>query len=310
MASPTKGSVKLAALVASFGLLALGSAHAAEPSAFGIEPQFRYEQPSSTVWGSPSVFSARRVLPGARLSLSQYYSQWEGRILDMREGILSFSPNEESLFWYSGQRFDAKGRNRSNTFDVTSQSLGARVNVVRPDDQGYGGLAVQAEYLMPGDGTARTSNSRATFRGPQIFMVGLNYSPEGMDYQGSYTRVTGRGGGSGDVFAAAAGRTSDSSARLNTRFEGHAIAERTSIVGGRTEWSFRPVLYGAVQYSVTDWFAVEGDLSVMPAGMPLAYGRTTSATSFHVYNPGGAMDGLRRSFVAIGSIKLLFHTRF
>ncbi len=261
-------------------------------------------------WASPAIFSARIQPRGARLSLGQYYATLEGRTLESKELILSVVPTEKALIWFSKQDYVAKGRSTRSRFRVTADTYGFRYIVDGPDGYGGGSTAIQVEAIRPSSATAVTGGGSATLFATKNVSYSIIHSRDRDDYQVGYTTVRGAANGKADVFDVAAGRSIQLRDKLKARVQGHLIGQSLKGNGLNVGMEFRPVLFGALSYSAAPWLSVEGDLSIMPLGMPIAWGRTTALSSFQIYNPGGAIAGLRTKFTAMGSLRLLFHARF
>jgi hypothetical protein len=260
-------------------------------------------------WASPAIFTARPLPRGAHLSLGQYYSTLEGRTLEAKEAILGFSPSEKWLVWFSKQEYVAKGRSATSRFRVNADTYGARYIIDGPDRDGTS-TAVQVEAFRPASAEARTGSGSATFFATRNVSFALIHSKGKEDYQFGYSTVAGAASGKSDVVEVALGRTYELKDKLKARVEGHLVGQSLRGNGFNVGLELRPVLYGALSYSPAKSIVLEGDVSVMPMGMPIAGGRLTPITSFQIYNPGGAVAGLRTKFTAVGSLRLMFQTRF
>jgi hypothetical protein len=261
-------------------------------------------------WASPAIFSARAQERGARLSLGQYYSTLEGRSLESKEAILSVVPSENLLVWFSKQNYVAKGQRVRSRFRLTADTYGFRYAFDTPDEYGGSSTAVQFEIFKPTDADAFTNAGGATFFATNNWSLALIRSEERNDYQVGYSNVRGSASGEANVFDFAAGRTIRMKEKLKARLQAHMVAQTLRGNGFSGGLEFRPVLFGALSYDPATWLSIEGELSVMPFGMPVAGGRLTPVSSFQIYNPGGAVAGLRTKFVAVGALRLLLHTRF
>jgi hypothetical protein len=88
------------------------------------------------------------------------------------------------------------------------------------------------------------------------------------------------------------------------------VAENFVASGESSNFEVRPVLIGALAVNPTPWLALEGNITAMPAGLPMAGGEFTGVSGFDLYTPGGVIDSLRKDFVAFGSLRLIFHGHF
>ncbi len=261
-------------------------------------------------WASPAIFSSRPQPKGARLSLTQYYAALEGRTLEAKELILSFVPTEKALVWFSKQDYVAKGRTNRTRFRVTADTYGFRYIIDGKPDEGGGSTAIQIEAFRPSSADAITGGASATFFATKNVTYTLIHSRRMYDYQLGYSTVRGAASGKANAVDLAMGRSLQIKDRLKARVQAHLIGQSLKGNGLNTGLEFRPVLFGALSYNAARWLSVEGDLSVMPLGMPIAGGRFTPISSFQIYNPAGAVAGLRNKFTAVGSIRLMFHARF
>jgi hypothetical protein len=308
--------LKSAAFAAGLGLSSIGAASGG--SNFGLN--FVAPQGSTNAevlglgptfgWAQPSIFNSRRFEKGAKLSLTQYYASLSSRTLEGQEGLLSFSPDEKLMVWYAKQTFLAKGRFASSRFRVDIDTYGARYIINEPDEAGLGGTAVQLEFFRPGTASVRTAGGNVDYFATKNVAVSAMHNDDHNDYLLSFTDVRGAGSGKGQALDAGAGRTFTPKENLDARLEGHLVGESLKGNGLNVSLEVRPVLYGALSYHAASWLSIEGDVSVMPAGMPIAGGRLTGLTSFQIYNPGGPAQGLRTNFVALASLRLLGHWRF
>jgi hypothetical protein len=306
MTTPTpKMKTILTTVVAGMALSSLGAAGSAAPSGVGNVQDAQ----TGTPWTLPSVFSGKWMRPGVSLSLNAYYTNWEGRQLQMKEGILGFAPDRNWKFWYGKQDYLAKGRSGKSRFDMTADDFGVRALIKQPEPDGFGGLALQVEYFRPSDATSRIGASTAIYFGTRDLNVNLAYSDPSADYEVGYTNVRGSGSGKADVFDVGFGKDFERGS-MAYRLQANLFAESTQLVGAGTKSDLRLGLFGTASYRVNDFFNLEGDLYVMPFGIPVAGGRLTPLTSFVVYNPGGAVNDLRQSFIAMGTLRLVFHSKF
>ncbi|MEZ0325409.1 MAG: hypothetical protein ACAH95_05850 [Fimbriimonas sp.] len=306
---------RLAVAALSVATLSLSKVGVAQGNS-NFDLTYRLEQNSSSPetelaqWASPAIFSARPQAKGARLSLGQYYATLEGRTLEAKELILSFVPNEKALVWFSKQDYLAKGRSAKSRFRMTADTYGFRYIVDGPDGYGGGSTAIQIEAFRPSSADAVTGGGGATFFATKNVSYSLIHSRGENDYQLGFTTVRGAASGKSDVIELAMGRSMQLKEKLKARLEGHLVGQSLKGNGFNIGMEVRPVLFGALSYNAASWLSVEGDLSVMPMGMPIAGGRMTAFSSFQIYNPGGAVAGLRTKFTALGSLRLLFHARF
>jgi hypothetical protein len=311
--SKNKGLKGLGAIASSLVLTTIGVAQG--NSNFGLTykaPQLTPVSPEMDLarWASPSIFTARVQERGARLSLGGYYSSLEGRSVEAKEAILSFVPTEKLLLWFSKQDYVAKGQRAKSRFRMNADSYGLRYTFNAPDEYGGDATALQFEIARPSDADAFTNGGGGTFFATKNWNIALIHSKGRDDYELGYWNVKGAGSGDSNVFDLAWGRSLWWKERLKARMQGHLVAQTLSGNGFNNKAELRPVLFGAVSYDAASWLSVEGELAAMPFGMPVAGGRLTPFTSFQIYNPGGAVANLRTKFVAVGALRLLFHTRF
>jgi hypothetical protein len=311
--STTKKNLKAAALAAVFSVSALGVADSAAPNVslepFKLDPTQGATRTVYDRWGSPAVFTADGWERDVRISLTQYYSAFRGRTLELREGMLTVAPSEKMMFWYAKQDVLAKGRSATNRFRTSADSIGARVMLSEPSDLRRIGNALQFEYYTTGLGHASTRTSDIWYPGTRTVTASYIHSRDEWDYKGSYTNIA-AGGNRGHALGGSVGRSYELGSNLDGRLEGHLLVEHQRFTNGRNSWSARPYVSGTLNYAPASWLTLEGDLSVMPFGMPLAPGRLTGLTSFQMYNPGGVVAELRNNLVAVGSLRVMFHLRF
>lgn len=266
-----------------------------------------------TIWTDPYVLTAR--IPDSTIFLSGGfdYGNYRGRRLETREFRIGGTPTDWLSIWYGRSDYIIKGRKSGSRFRVDSDSYGLRAILKYPTDEDRSILSLQLEAVRPSTAQVTVPGARAQFAGPKTYNIGLAYedpSPRltyGLGYSNSSTSTEVR---SSSVNIAVS-RDWRAGRRLGFQAQGALVLDTWRDQLGRNRAaSIRPAILGTASYRFLPWASIEGALSIFPSGLPFAYGGTTTLGTFLPYEPGSPADGLRRDFVAFGSIRLVAGYRF
>lgn len=297
-------------LALSLGVLGFGFAAASETSnSDPLKLRLQYEDAQQPTWIEPSVFTAQRRPVGASFGLTQFYGDWHGRRIEMKEELLGIAPIERAYLWYAKQQYVLKGRTGSRAY-LDADTFGGRVLVKDPDETGAGGIALQLEFIKPGSANIFSGSSAAIYPGTRDWSFGLIGSQSQFDYQVQYTNVkVNTGSDHADVLNVGLGRNFGEGSRFVARAQAELVGQRVRTPFDRST-SIKPVLYLAAQFQVAQGLNLVADVTAMPSGVPYAYGRLTPLTSLFVYNPGQPVDRLKSEAFAIGSLRLEYNWKF
>jgi hypothetical protein len=261
-------------------------------------------------WANPNVFSARAVPKEFFLSPGFYYGDYRGRKSEIKEVTLGASFNDRLTAWYSHQDILLKGRASTSRYRNESDIFGVRWLLQEAGAKSYG-LAVELETVRPTAALVRTSNSSAEYPAPTINRFkAIATDRKGLDAQFAYTRIDGVGPEEANLFDFGVGKDLVVSERWTLRLQGHLIGQNLRNTLEEKTLEIKPVAYAALAYKLGPNAHLETDLTFMPSGTPLAFGRLTSLTAFQIYQPGGVAAGIRKDTFGVGAIRLLWRAKF
>lgn len=265
----------------------------------------------SHLWASPMVIDSRPTGRGAFASIGEYFADYRGRKMEMKEILVGAGITPSLAFWISRQEYLIKGRSRTSRFDVDSNSYGAKWVVKPAAEDGQNTLALEFEAVIPGRATARTSSSFAQFNATKNNRFAVDYGfGNGWQSQLGYTNIKGSGSGDANVYSLGAGKDLQLSDRLDLRLQGQLFAQSYTDAVQRVDMELKTMFYGALGYRVANNAKVVIDGALFPGGMPLSSGRFTGLSSFQIYRPGGVAEGLRSDTVGFAALRLVLSARF
>lgn len=269
------------------------------------------EEPAPYEWMLPSVIQAGLVQRGISGFVGVSGASFQGRSLDVNEAQITAGITDQVELLYGKQWVLAKGRRSTSRFDVSDNYYGGRVVIKRPTATDPSAWSLQYEAITPDTATAVEGSSSATYDGTHNNIYSVNYQDRVKDqFQLQYADITATGGYYAHVINVGAGRDYRWSEWVLARFQVNLVGETFQGIGESSSFELRPIVYGALAFTPTPWLSVEGDLTAMPAGMPMAGGDFTGLSGFALYNPGGVVNDLRSDFVGFGSVRLVLHGKF
>ncbi|MFN7172762.1 MAG: hypothetical protein ACK4P3_08290, partial [Fimbriimonadaceae bacterium] len=282
--------------------------------------QVKIEGPNDRFFQQGSVFldGATSVAGG----FSGNFAQWQGRRFEsINYGIGVRIDNSVSL-WYQGSRAYARGRTAGTRFHARSSVFGAKFEfAVTPQTRGE----VSISQMQAGGGRSVTPTSAAGFSGPTVTVVGAGYRFQ----MGSDARIDSP---EIDEFAVYRIRGGYSTLRAFQR------SARIWEVGADASWPLATNLYGnlsgtfyfesstgliasaantvksnfsaSVIYRPLPYLTVFGALDFMPSGAPYTSTGFGGLNSFLIYEPPGALSGVRKDAIASFSFGVQLGTKF
>lgn len=261
-------------------------------------------------WANPNVFYAQRVPKEVFASTGFYYGDYRGRKSEIQELTLGASFADRWTVWYSHQDILLKGRSQTSRYRNDSEIFGVRWLLQEAGVKPYG-LAVEYETVRSTSAKVTTSNSTAVFPAPDVNRVKIIATTrKGIDGQIAFTRIDGVNDEEANLFDLGLGKDFALSSRWNMRIQGHVIGQNLRNTLEEKTLEIKPVAYAALAYRLGPNAHLETDLTYMPSGTPLAYGRLTGLTSFQIYQPGGVAEGIRSNSFGVGAVRLLWRSKF
>lgn len=267
-------------------------------------------QPERIRWGNPNIFFAQRVPKEFFISGGFYYGDYRGRKSEIEEITFGASFAERWSVWYSHQDILLKGRAQTSRYRNDSEIFGARWLLQEAGVKPYG-LAVEYETVRSTSAKVTTGNAGAVYPAPDVhrFKV-IATTRKGVDGQLAFTRVVGVNDEEANLVDLAVGKDLTLSTRWNVRLQGHLVGQNLRNTVEEKTLEIKPVGYAALAYRFGKGAHIESDVTFMPSGTPLAYGRLTGLTSFQIYQPGGVAAGIRSNAFAVGAVRLVWRSRF
>ena len=274
------------------------------------------DAPSTTKWSDPSLLTARLMNERFVIKGGETLATYNGRTIEVNELFVGGKPIDHLFVWFSRQNFLVKGRSTGSRLRSTASSYGFRYAFNEPSEDERAGWAFQYEAVKPGDSTSTVINPGGS--------SSVTYSPtkndvltvirddiNGESYWLSYAMVKlGAGAGSADVYTLGYGRDLQWGAKTSVRLQANAIAQRWSGPATNNVFEIKPVFSATLEHRLGGGLSFEAEGTLLPTGMPMAYGRLTGLSSFLLYEPGGAADGLRKDFLGFATFRLVYKGSF
>ena len=262
-------------------------------------------------WALPSFIQAGLVQKEASLFFGGSYASYKGRSFTMAQGQVAVGVTDSVQLLFGEQSVLAKGRASTSRFTVRDDYYGFRAVVKRPTQTDPTALSIQYETIQPGTADVNIANASETYAGTSSNVFSLNYLDRKEDQlQIQYTNIAAGPGLYAHVYSAGFGHDYQLSEFVRARLQANLVAESFQAVAETSNFELRPILTGALALTPTPWLSVEGDLTALPAGLPLAGSEFTGLSSFDLYSPGGIVNSLRSDFVGFASLRVLFHGKF
>ncbi|WP_227624982.1 hypothetical protein [Fimbriimonas ginsengisoli] len=262
-------------------------------------------------WTSPMAIDARPVARGAFASVSEYFSSYKGRKLEMSEIVVGAAVDERISFWVSRQSYLVKGRSSTSRFRVNANSYGAKWVVRPPNEFDRSSIALEFETVKPETAVAVTNSASATFGATRNNRFAVDYGfGNGLQTQLGFSSIKGAGTGDARIFTLGVGKDLSLKPNLDLRLQGEIAGQWYTDTVETVNGQFKPVLYAALGYQTSKAIRIELDGSLFPSGMPLESGRFTGLSSFQIYRPGGVAEGLRTDAIGFGSLRLVLSGKF
>ncbi len=285
-------------------------------SAFAVAAEEAKQDPLSSdprinQWANRTVIGARSYERSASASGAFLYSKFKGKTLESKDWNVTVNPIDTVSIWYSRQNYLAKGASATSRLHANSDSYGFKWVFKKAKSIDDSAWAFQYEAIKTYDATAVTNGAAATYFPTKNQSLSVHYElPTGIALALNYTSVKAAGQGDSNVLSFGYGRDVFSNNQSTLRFQGFLIAQKTNLIVVKNRVDFRPVLQLLYRAKLTSWLFAEAEGSILPAGMAYAGGSTTGLSSFLIYDPGGAAEGLRKNLVGYGAIRLVAQFKF
>jgi len=262
-------------------------------------------------WSSPNAIQAGLIQRGVSLVGGGSYATYKGRKFELKQEQLKAGLSDQVELFYGRQFVLAKGRQSTSRFYDDTDYYGGRVVLKKPTTLNPTAWAIQYEAFRPGTGQINLGSSSETLAGPKTSVYSLNYGDKAKDqFQLSYTAVDSPAGFVAHAVSAGAAHDFDLDSNLLGRLQLAVLGQSFRGPVTTTNLEIKPILTGSISWNAFSWLALEGDATVMPAGMPFVSGDFTGISTFAIYEPGGVVDDLRHNFLAFGSLRLIAHWNF
>jgi len=262
-------------------------------------------------WSMPSVIQSGLVTKGAAITFNDTFASYRGRSFDLRSAQLKVGVTDTLQLFGGLESILAKGRSTTSRFYDNNNFWGFRYVAVKPTATNPSALSLQYESIRPGTAEINTNSGNADFDGTTDNLFAVNYGDRAKNqFQLSYASITAPGNLDAHVYGLGWGRDFQLNDWFLARLQGHLIAQSFNGAATHSSYEMKSILFGGLAANPTPWLSIEGDLTVLPSGMPFSGGEFTGVSGFAIYEPGGIVDNLRHDFIAFGSIRLTAHWRF
>lgn len=270
--------------------------------------------PARIRWSNPAAFSAQPTERDVFTSAGFYYGEHKGRKAEISEFTLGAGITPRLGVWYAHHDVVLKGRSSKSRFRTKSDTYGIRYLL---QEVGVKPLGIAVEYETnqadPARATQATSGGSSLIQYPaptvNSFRV-ITSNRKGVDNLFAYTRIEASGGLHADVLDLGIGRDKVISEKWTLRVQGHLVAQNFRGLKSEVSGEIRPVLYTGLAYRVSPNAQVETDLTFMPNGTPLAWGRLTSLTGYQLYEPSGVAEDLRKDAFGVFGLRVMLRKTF
>ncbi|MDR3692531.1 MAG: hypothetical protein P4L46_24330 [Fimbriimonas sp.] len=262
-------------------------------------------------WALPSIIQSGPVQRGISFYGGETYATYQGRSFELRQEQVKVGLTPQFELFYGRQFALAKGRSATSRYNDHDDYFGGRVVVKLPTETDPSSLAIQYEALRPDTAHLVTSGNAETLAGPIDNTYSLNYGDRALNqFQLSYTTIEAPAFYDAHSISLGAGHDFNLGSNMLARLQATLVGQSFTGAGISSNFELKTIGSGTVAWSPTSWLSVEGNLTVLPSGMPFASGEFTAVSSFAIYNPGGIVTDLRRDFLAFGSLLVSAHWNF
>jgi len=286
----------------------VGAAFAAPTVALG---QFE-SSADKTDTVDPSAISAKPLTYGVFIAPSLTYASIDKRSLEVREVLVGAQPFPSLSLWYARQNYLLKGRSDGRA-RLNSADYGLRWIFKGGKSAGEPAWAFQFQAVIPDDLISTKSTSTAIYYPTKINVGSVSYyDGRRVTLQALYGNIKGHASGTGDLGGAGASAEWPLMDKWTGRAQGQLMFQywKGAETGHKPGLEVKPVLSTGVSYHFMPWLALEGDVTVMPMGLPLVAGRLTGLGSFLLYQPGGPAADLRSKPLGYATLRLVGGLRF
>ncbi len=262
-------------------------------------------------WSSPSIIQSGSIRSGVSFLVGDTYANYSGRTFELKQEQLKVGIENVIELYYGRQFTLAKGRSQTSRFHGDADYYGARVLVKKPTEDDPSAWSVQIGIMRPGQADLKSGSSQILLDSTKNNMFAVNYGDRAKNqFQLAYSVIEAPAFYSAHSISLGVGRDftlrPDLQARLQLNFVGQSFKGGAS----QSNYELKTIGSGSLAYSPMSWLSLEGNLTVMPNGMPFESGDFTGVSGFAVYEPGGIVDDLRTKFLAFGSLRLVAHWSF
>lgn len=292
----------------SLGILAVATFGLANLALGAQDPKQDLWKPTASQWSDTFIIDARPHAPGVSLTGGEYFATFEGRRFQLKEAQLNAYIGNSLTLYYGKQDFHLEGRSQSSRFNLYADTYGGKYILHTPDEDNDYALAIEAQFVRPGDADGRSGNSQEVFAATQDYAFAVDCgTSKGPQAQLGYAYVKTRSHLWGSVYSAGIGQDTRWPGRAQVRLQGHLSFQKYSDAVESKSFEPKISLYAGIGYDSAKHLRFEADGSLFPIGIPLASGRYTGLSSFELYRPPGVAGEIRNKVVGFGAIRAVLH---
>jgi len=262
-------------------------------------------------WALPSIIQSGYVQRGISFFGGDTYANYQGRTFELKQEQVKLGITDQFEVFYGRQFTLAKGLSSTSRFYDDDDYYGARAVIKKPSDEDPSSWALQFEAMRPGTAQLVKGNSSEQLSGTADNTYSINYGDRSHDqFQLSYTTIEAPALYDAHSVSLGAGRDFKVSPEVLARLQVSLVGQSFTGSGVSSNFELKSIGSGSIAWNATRWLSVEGNVTVLPSGMPFASGEFTAVSGFAIYSPGGIVNDLRDHFLAFGSILLSAHWKF
>ncbi len=267
------------------------------------------DKPKGSNWANPMYLTA--TVPSDRFTISagQVYSSFKGRRLESQQLTLTAVPSDKLLLWYGYQKNTVKGRSATSRLHAGATSLGLRWLYGTPKTMTDPTWALQIEKVLPTKATSVTSGGTEIFNPTRNLALTVIRTTTKSSYSAGYANVRGAASGNADVLTLGyAAEHGDEDEGLFTQAQ--LIGQRWTGPATSGVLEVKALFTACYRVPISGHLGAEFEGSFYPLGLPMASGSVTGLSSFLIYEPGGAAEGLRKDPVGFLCARLMWKQKF
>jgi len=259
-------------------------------------------------WTDPSIIDARPIGKSAYASVSDFYSNYQGRKLNMAQLMVGAGVTDSISIFVGRQSYLLKGRSSSSRFSLNADRYGVIFFMDTATPENEDSAAVEFQVIIPSSANAVRSGAAETFSATKNFRLAIDYGTDhDIQMQVFGASIQGAFSGNAHVYGYGLGWDRKLSPKLQLRLQGQIDVQNFDDGVDHQTFQLRPVMYAGVGYDATKFFRVEAEGTLFPSGIPYDAGSFSALSSFEIYHPGGVAGDIQHNVVGFAAIRLVFH---